>query len=127
MREFVPFVDPRIEVRWTEDIGHGIFAKESIPKDKFVEIAPVVVFDLKEMTGGELTNYSIAWKEKMAVGLGWTMMYNHSDVNNCEFSVNQHDGLLAILTVKEIEAGGQLTVNYGPTWFSSRNMEKKKL
>lgn len=127
MREFLPFVDPRIEVRWTEEMGHGVFAREPIPKDAFVEIAPVVVFDPKELTGGELANYTMAWRGKLAVGLGWTMVYNHSDRNNCEFSVNHHDGLMAIMAVKEIEPGEQLTVNYGPTWFSSRNMEKKLL
>lgn len=127
MREFLPFVDPRLEVRWTGDMGHGVFAKEPIPKDKFIEIAPVVVFDQKELAGGELTNYTMAWRDKMAVGLGWTMVYNHSDKNNCEFSVNHHDGLLAIITVGDVAADEQLTVNYGPTWFSSRNMEKKPL
>lgn len=127
MREFVPFLDPRLEVRWMEDLGHGVFAKEPVPKDKFVEIAPVVVFDPKELAGGELANYAIAWREKMAVGLGWTMLYNHGERNNCEFSANHHDGLLAIITVREIAAGEQLTVNYGEDWFSSRNMEKRSI
>lgn len=127
MREFVPFVDRRLEVRWTDEMGHGVFAKAPIPKDAFVEIAPVVVFDPKELAGGELANYTMAWRDKLAVGLGWTMVYNHSDANNCEFSVNYHDDLMAIMAVRDIEAGEQLTVNYGPTWFSSRNMEKRQL
>lgn len=127
MREFIPFVDQRLEMKWDEVFGHGVYAKGPIPKDTFVEIAPVVVFDPKEITGGQLMNYCISWRDKLAIGLGWTMLYNHSDVNNCEFSVNHHDSLIAIMTVKEIEAGQQATVNYGPTWFSSRNLEKMRL
>lgn len=127
MREFLPFVDPRLEVRWDEGFGHGVFAKEAIPSNAFVEMAPVVVFDPKDVSGGNIVNYCISWGEKLAVGLGWTMVYNHGDENNCEFSVNHHDSLIAIITVKDIEAGEQLTVSYGPTWFSSRNLEKRKL
>lgn len=127
MRELLPFVDPRLEVRWDEGFGHGVFAKESIPANAFVEVAPVVVFDQKEVFGGNLMNYCMAWAGKLAVGLGWTMVYNHGDDNNCEFSVNYHDSLMGIMTMRDIEAGEQLTVNYGPTWFSSRNLEKRKL
>lgn len=127
MREFVPFVDSRLEVRWDEGFGHGVFAKDAIPGNTFVEVSPVVVFDPKDLTGGELMNYVAAWGDKMAVGLGWTMVYNHGDQNNCEFSVNHHDGLMAIITARDIRVGEQLTVNYGPTWFSSRNLEKRSL
>lgn len=125
MREFFPFIDPRLEPRWIEGIGHAIFAKDYITKGFFVEVAPVVIFEPKDLLGGELTNYVLLWGDRMAVGLGWTMVYNHCDQNNCEFSVNHHESLLAIMTARDISAGEQLTVNYGPEWFSSRNLEKR--
>lgn len=127
MTEFNPFIDPRLYIKWIEGVGHGVFARERISKDTFVEIAPVVPFDPKESHGGQLTNYAVSWGPRLAVGLGWTMVYNHGDDNNCEFSMNQHDGLLAIISIKDIEAEDQLTVNYGPDWFASRNMEKRPL
>lgn len=127
MREFFPFIDPRLHMRWIEGVGHSVFAREPIPSRTFVEMAPVVVFDPKDLAGGEVLNYVISWGDRMAVGLGWTMVYNHGDENNCEFSVNYHEGLVAIMTIRDIPADGQLTVNYGPNWFSSRNMEKRKL
>ena len=52
------------------------------------------------------------------------MLYNHSDNNCCEYSMNVHDRLFAIVSVKDIIPGQQITVNYGPEWFSSRGMEK---
>lgn len=125
MREFFPFIDPRLRIGWIEGVGHAIFTKETIPNLTFVEMAPVVIFDPKDLIGGGLLNYVLSWGDRMAIGLGWTMAYNHCDENNCEFSVNHHESLLAIMTVREISAGEQLTVNYGPEWFSSRNIEKR--
>jgi uncharacterized protein len=125
MREFFPFIDPRLEAKWIDGVGHAIFSKGSIPSQTFVEMAPVVIFDPKDLAKGELVNYVLSWGDQMAVGLGWTMVYNHCDENNCEFSVNHHEALLAIMTIREISAGEQLTVNYGPDWFSSRNLEKR--
>lgn len=125
MREFFPFVDPRLHTKWIDGVGHAVFARDQIPNRTFVEMAPVVVFDPKDLAGGELINYSLSWGDRMAVGLGWTMVYNHCDDNNCEFSANYHEGLMAIMSVRDISAGEQLTVNYGPNWFSSRNMEKR--
>lgn len=127
MRDFVPFVDPRLHIKWIEGVGHGVFAKESIPVHTFVEISPAISFSPANLSGGELMNYVVSWGDRMAVGLGWTMVYNHSDENNCEFSMNYHDGLMAIISVREIRTGDQLTVNYGPEWFSSRNIDKRPL
>lgn len=124
MKEFMPFMDKRLECKWEEKTGHGIYATENIPKGVFVEIAPVVILEPERMADENLNIYVIAWKDKIALSLGWTMMYNHSDNNSCEFSSNIHDNLLAIVTIRDIMKGEQLTVNYGPDWFSSRNIEK---
>ena len=123
--DFLPFVDRRLRIKRDEVVGHGVFAEESIPKGEFVEIAPVVVMD--KMPEGDLSNYVVAWNGKIAVPLGWTMLYNHSDDNSCEYSVNLHDGLFGIMTVRDVLPGEQMTVNYGPNWFPSRGIEKVKL
>lgn len=121
-RDFLPFVDQRLKVGWSEEFGYGVFAKEHISKGEFVEIAPVVILD--DMPEGDLARYVIAWNGRLAVSLGWTMLYNHSDQNSCVYSSNFHEGLLGIMTAREILPGEQLTVDYGPDWFSSRNIEK---
>jgi hypothetical protein len=124
MSEYLPYIDARLRVGWVEGLGHGIFTTEDIEKNTFVELAPVVICQPEAMKDPILSKYVILWNEQVAMGLGWTMMYNHSDKNCCEFSCNHHDGLMAILTVRDVKAGEQLTVNYGPNWFSSREMEK---
>jgi SET domain-containing protein len=128
MSDYFPFIDKRLVVRKAGDLGLGIFAVENIESGIFVEIAPVIKCSTNAVSlDPEVFKYVIAWNEGLAIALGWTMFYNHSDNNNCEFSINVHDGLLAIMTVREILKGEQMTVNYGPDWFSSRGIEKAKI
>lgn len=124
MREHQPYIDQRLCVGWSDTLGYGVFAKAPIKKFEFVEVAPVILCDQK---GDEIMKYAIIWGDKLALALGWTMLYNHSDNNSCDFSVNMHERLLGIMTVRDIEEGQQLTVNYGPEWFSSRGMEKMEI
>ena len=127
MRDYVPFIDPRLYVTWREGLGHGVFSKGYIPKDTFVEIAPVIEFNSKDGAYGPIMDYTVAWNGNLGVGLGWTMLYNHSDRSNCAFSMNLYDGLLAILSTRDINAGEELTVDYGENWFSSRGKEKVQI
>jgi len=127
MRDYVPFIDPRLHVTWREGMGHGVFSKDSIPKDTFVEIAPVLEFNSKCGDHGSIMDYAVAWNKALGIGLGWTMLYNHSDDSNCAFSMNLHDGLLAILSIRDIQAGEELTVDYGEGWFSSRGKDKVRI
>jgi SET domain-containing protein len=126
MREFIPFVDERIFVGWDDITGHGVYARSGIPSGEFVEMAPVVVTGTMP-EDENLARYVIAWNGRFGVPLGWTMLYNHSDKNSCAYSSNFHDSLLGIMTLREIAAGEQLTVNYGPNWFLSRKIEKVKI
>ena len=123
MNEYSPFIDKRLYINWTKELGYGIFSREIIPSHTFIEIAPAVVFEPDD-TDSNLMNYVVAWEGKLAVSLGWTMLYNHSDENNWFFSMNYHDRLIAIMTIKEVRSEEQLTVNYGPDWFSSRGINK---
>lgn len=128
MRENSPFLDHRLYMDWTEELGHGVFARELISADTFIEIAPAVVLKPETIKDrSEIMNYVVSWEGNLAIPLGWTMIYNHSDENNCVFSMNYHDRLMAIVTIKDIQPNEQLTVNYGPDWFSSRGMEKIKV
>lgn len=124
--EFVPFIDKRLKIKWDEKVGYGVFTSDLIKKGEFIEIAPVVLIE-KEPEDLNLFNYIISWKKKLAIPLGWTMLYNHSDNNCCEYSMNVCDKLFAIVAIKNIEPETQLTVNYGPDWFLSRNLEKVML
>lgn len=123
MKEFAPFIDPRLKMGWSEDIGYGVFSSGAVRKGEFLEIAPVILID-EAPQDDNLFKYVMQWNNKLALPLGWTMLYNHSDDNCCEFSMNLQESLLAIVAIRDIAEGTQITVNYGPDWFSSRSMEK---
>jgi SET domain-containing protein len=127
MSEYAPFLDSRLYISRDESVGYGVFAKESIKSHAFIEIAPVVDFSPESRPDENLMKHVVEWEGRLAVALGWTMVYNHSDANNCAFSMNYFDKLIAIISIRDIEAGEQLTVNYGPNWFSSRGMHKVTL
>lgn len=129
MKEFVPFIDSRLHIQWDEKFGFGVYAKENIPNGIYVEMAPAIVFERSAHSiTAPFLKYALAWhNETLALPLGWIGIYNHSDENNCHFSTNIVDELIGILTVKDILKEEQLTVNYGPDWFSSRQIEKLKL
>jgi len=124
MKEFAPFLDERLHIGWDDRMGHCVFTRGEIRSQEFVEIAPVIDFLPACQVDDNLMRYVIAWQDRLAVPLGWTMIYNHSDNNNCAFSMNFHDKLIAIMALRDIKAGEQITVNYGPDWFPSRGMDK---
>jgi SET domain-containing protein len=123
MKEFMPFIDSRLKIGWNKNIGYGVFSSGFIRKGEFLELAPVVLVD-KKPEDDNLFKYIMHWDNKLALPLGWTMLYNHSDDNCCEFSTNLHEGLLAVVAIRDIAKESQITVNYGSEWFSSRSIEK---
>lgn len=122
MIDHYPFIDKRLEIKWTE-LGYAVFSNDSIKSGTFVEMAPVIVCD-PSINDKNILKYVMSWNNNLAIPLGWTGLYNHSDNNSCEFLTNIHHNLLAVVTLRDIKPNEQLTVNYGPEWFSSRNMEK---
>ena len=109
MIEYIPFIDKRLYLQKT-NIGHGVFAEEDIEENKFIEIAPVIVCEKDIIKFENLSNYIISWNGKVGVPLGWTMLYNHSDQNSCDFSSNYYENLLAIITNRKIKKDGKKMV-----------------
>jgi len=126
MDDFIPFIDKRLFIKKNPIIRYGVFTNSEIEENKFIEIAPVIICDEPDMNifGGGISNYFILWNNQLAISLGWASIYNHSDNNNCDISSNYHDNLIGIVTKRKIAAGEQITVNYGNSWFATRNIEK---
>jgi SET domain-containing protein len=138
-----PFIIPGVYVDWVEKIyGWGVFTKDKIEKHKIVEACPVVVYpeEILEIAAWNTQNdkhsyaslgislYSLKWGEDhAAIPLGNGGIYNHSDSNNCMFMVNQEEGLLYIVALRDIEPGEQLLVTYGDTWFDGKPFPKVDL
>ena len=118
----------------TEAKGKGIFTREKIEADTIIEIAPVIVMsaeDRKFLDQTLLHDYIFEWgvhKDQCAMGLGWIAVYNHSYKSNCEYFMEFDDESMFIKTVRQIEAGEEVTINYnGPAedgkkvWFEVKD------
>lgn len=114
--------------------GRGVFTNENIPVDTVIEIAPVIV-----MSGAErilldqtlLHDYIFEWGEdrsQCAMALGWIPIYNHHVPANAEYFMEFEEAIIYIKTVREIEAGEELFINYQgdfdnaeAIWFEVKN------
>ena len=111
--------------------GRGVYTTERISANTTIEIAPVIVVDANDREKLEQTllyDYIFEWGEnhKMAaVALGYISIYNHSNHPNCAYEMDFENQTISIITLKDIEVGSELFINYmcpegpsdEPVWF----------
>ena len=113
---------PFLYINQTKHKGRGVFTHEPIPKGEIIEIAPVIVMDEKDREHLDKTllhDYIFEWgpqKNKCGMALGYIPVYNHSYSSNCEYFMDFEDNTIFVKTVRRIEAGEELTINYNGDW-----------
>jgi SET domain-containing protein len=50
------------------------------------------------------------------MSLGLVPIYNHSYQSNCEYFMNYEEDVILVKTVRIIEKGEELTINYNGDW-----------
>lgn len=113
--------------------GRGVFTQETIAKGTVIEIAPVIVLSAQDRTfidQTKLHDYIFVWGEegdRCAMALGYVPMYNHSAPSNCEYEMEWESELIRVKTVRNIEPGEELFINYqgdwnadDPVWFDAK-------
>lgn len=66
-----------------------------------------------------LHDYIFEWGERRdqcCMALGYIPLYNHSYSANCEYEMNFKKQLITIKTVRAIEPGEELMINYNGDW-----------
>ena len=113
---------PYLFVDSTTGKGRGVFTRERIPANTVIEIAPVIVMeksDREHLDKTLLHDYIFEWgkqKDKCCMALGLIPIYNHSYKSNCEYFMDFEDGTITVKTVRIIEKGEELTINYNGDW-----------
>ena len=113
---------PYLFVNDTARKGRGVFTRERIPANTVVELAPVIVMENKDREYLDKTllhDYIFEWgkeKDKCAMALGLIPIYNHSYKSNCEYFMDFEDDSIMVKTVRVIENGEELTINYNGDW-----------
>ena len=121
---------PALYIGPTLNRGRGVFTAESIPAGTLIEVAPVIVLSEKDRSLLDQTllhDYIFEWGEQLeqcCMALGYVPIYNHACPSNCEYEMDFSLQQISIRTVRAIEAGEELFINYHgnfdeatPVWF----------
>ena len=102
--------------------GRGVFTSAAIAQGTVVELSPVIVMKKEERLHLDKTllhDYIFEWgkeKDQCCMALGWIPIYNHSYESNCEYFMDFEEQTMMVKTVRWINAGEELTVNYNGDW-----------
>lgn len=113
----------------TPEKGRGVFASVALPCDTIVETAPVIVMSAEDrilLDKTLLHDYIFEWQPEGAnmccMALGWVPLYNHSYTANCEYFMDYNEKSMYIQTMRDIEPGEELTINYNGPWNDSEKV-----
>jgi hypothetical protein len=130
----------KVEVRKSPIHGWGVFALEDIPGNVYIETSPGIVMhstflDVCHFAAGAeglkpeeiiLDQYGIGWLPgSVFIPLGWIGLYNHSEEPNAEFFYRNNVEILSIRSRRDITAGEEICVHYGPTWWETKPYLRK--
>lgn len=117
---------PSLFIADSSSKGRGVFTLEEIESGTLIEVSPVIVMsgdERKLLDQTLLHDYIFEWGHdqlQCCMALGYIAMYNHSMTANCEYEMDFDNALMGIRTVRHINAGEELFVNYNGDWNDSK-------
>lgn len=118
----LPSIHPALYIADSSQKGRGVFSETEFAADTVIEISPVIVFDAeqrKKLEETALYNYIFEWGDKgsqCCIALGYVSLYNHQSPANCEYVMYFKEALIKIITMRTIQKGEELTINYSTDW-----------
>jgi SET domain-containing protein len=115
-------IQPFLFIAPTPAMGLGVFTGVLVEAGTVIEIAPVIVMqaaDRQKLDETLLHDYIFEWdeqKKECCMALGYVPVYNHSYTSNCEYEMDFDARIITIRTVKQVQAGEELFINYNGDW-----------
>lgn len=115
-------LNPYLYIEVIPKKGRAVFTSEAIDAETVVELSPVITMKKEDRIHLDKTllhDYIFEWghnKDQCCMALGLVPMYNHSYASNCEYFMNFDDDTILVKTVRHINAGEELTINYNGDW-----------
>ena len=122
MQKKLSYLHPALYVATAKGRGRGVFAADALPAQTVIERAPVIVMPAEArplLDKTLLHDYIFEWGEnrlECGVALGYVSVYNHVYTSNCEYEMNFRKAMITVRTVRAIEAGEELFINYNGDW-----------
>ncbi len=121
-------IKPCLYIQNTVSKGRAMFTNERIAANILIEESPVIVMqksDREYLDKTLLHDYIFEWginEEKCCMALGYLPIYNHSYKSNCEYFMNFEEETIQVKTVRRIEKGEELTINYNGDWNNNKKV-----
>ena len=121
-------IHPYLYIDESPGKGRGVFAQKKIPAQVIIEISPVIVMSVQErklLDQTLLHDYIFEWganSDQCCMALGYIAVYNHSYESNCEYEMDFDDKIIRIKTVRDINAGEELFINYNGDWNNAKKV-----
>ena len=121
-------IKPYLYIDNIDTKGRAMFTSQRIAANILIESSPVLIMnksDREFLDKTLLHDYIFEWgarKDKCCVALGYLSLYNHSYKSNCEYFMNFEAEIIEIKTVRIIEKGEELTINYNGDWNSRKKV-----
>jgi len=119
---------PSLFIAPVPDKGRGVYTSEDLVKGTIIEVSPVIVMSQAErllIDKTKLHDYIFEWgphRDKCCMALGYISVYNHSYGSNCEYEMDFANAVIRVKTVRNIEAGEELFINYNGDWNDSKKI-----
>lgn len=104
--------------------GRGVFTTRAIRKGEIIEVAPAIPVAKKHVPDDHAPDgYVLDWDgdtkgKEYAMGLGYIMLYNHSNKPNIELESDLEAMTFTVMATRNIQAGEELMWDYGcDVWF----------
>lgn len=107
-----------IEIKQSPLHGRGVFARKTFNTGAVIETAPVIVMEQLDKDFLQATTlfsyYFVVGDKKfpVALGLGYSSLYNHAYTANAVYSISLKDKTITIKACKLIRPGDEITLNY---------------
>lgn len=115
-------IKPYLHVKSIPGKGRGVFTDQRIFSNMLIEESPVIVMTKEERNLLDKTllhDYIFEWgkkKEACCIAMGLIPMYNHDYKSNCEYFMDFEEACIQVKTIRVIEKGEELTINYNGDW-----------
>ena len=105
-------------------LGRGVFATRAVAAGETLELCPTLEVADGDVAGrlGDYVFRSGTNEENVILMLGFGMLYNHSFEPNAEY-VEDEEGWIAFVATRPVEAGDEVTIDYGGEWWDTRGLE----
>jgi hypothetical protein len=130
LKKEIPPAQQFLEIRDHAFKGRAVFSCLNLPRDLLLERVPVIVIseeDWRILEKTVLHNYAFNWgpgQDQAAIALGYGSLFNHSFEPNAYYRKFFDEQMIEFITLRPIQAGEEITINYSghpfakePMWF----------